>query len=165
MGFLQTISGLWPKDAQMDSDTIQGSSFHGREGWGNKGFKLQERESSILLGVPTRILTVGFLWRGKMVKRTSGCGAREHVKRQSVNNKKDKTFFKASKTIYTMCILQDLERSGRTTTWQDGRRSWNNKTWSWPHQCWEACQTIQNTPLCSWFRHNVLAARQPMSTI
>ena len=34
---------------------------------------------------------------------------------KNVNNKKDKMFFKASKTIY-MCILQDLERSGRTRT-------------------------------------------------
>jgi len=51
----------------------------------------------------------------KRVKRIQVCGVREHVNRKSVNNKKDKTFFKASKTIY-MCILQDLERSGRTTT-------------------------------------------------
>ena len=39
--------------------------------WDNKGLKLQERESSIL-GVAPRIFTIGFLWRGKRVKRTSG---------------------------------------------------------------------------------------------
>ena len=32
MGFLQTISGICTKYAQMDSDTFQGSSCHGRGG-------------------------------------------------------------------------------------------------------------------------------------
>ena len=36
MRFLQTITGLWTRDAQMGSDTSRGSSFHGREGWGTK---------------------------------------------------------------------------------------------------------------------------------
>ena len=40
---------------------------------------------------------------------------RESMSTDKVLTTKDKTFFKASKTIY-MCILQDLERSGRTTT-------------------------------------------------
>ena len=52
--------------------------------------------------------------------------------RQSVNNKKNKTVFKASKNIYIF-ILHGLERSWQTTRWQqDGRQSWHNNTWSGP---------------------------------
>ena len=62
----------------------------------------------------------------------------------------------ARQYIYIMCINKDLERSWWTTRWQDGCQSWQNNTWSRPHQPWGACQMIQNTLLCPRFRHNLL---------
>ena len=42
------------------------------------------------------------------------------------------------------------------TRWQEGCQSWHNNPGSGPHQRWEACQKIQNSPLCPWFRYNFL---------
>jgi hypothetical protein len=73
----------------------------------------RRRVNRVFLGLHQEFLTSGFS-DDKEVFQV--CGAREHVNRQSGDNKMDKTLFKASKTIYMRSILQDLERSGQTTT-------------------------------------------------
>jgi hypothetical protein len=72
--------------------------FHGREGEVTRGSSCR-RGNRVFLGLRQEFLLSGFSDEGKRVKRIQVCGVREHVNRKSVNNKKDKTLFKASKTI------------------------------------------------------------------
>jgi len=79
--------------------------------------------------------------------------------------------------IFTVGFLWRVKRVKRTsdfTVWKDLDKQQDDSRMTpkltqqhmkRTHQRWEACQTIQNTPLCPQFRHNLLSARQPMSTI
>jgi hypothetical protein len=52
---------------------------------------LQERESRILGVVAPSFSTIGIIWGGKGERELQVCGAKQHVKGESVNSKKDKT--------------------------------------------------------------------------